>query len=80
MDESQLVTLADVYKEQIHAKLLELVPERTGRIDPTVFEGKTREEVLALMDMQGVAEVLDAFDVAELWRAAQGAPSPDLEA
>ncbi len=69
MDESRFLTLADAYKTQIYTKLLELAPERLGRFDPTVLEGRTTEEVLALIYMQGVAEALDAFDVSELLRA-----------
>jgi hypothetical protein len=44
-----------------------------SKLDRAAFEGKTTEEVLGLVYMQGVAEALDAFDVAELLRA----PEPD---
>lgn len=71
MDRAQLLLLADAYKEQIFAKLHELVLGRVARLDRAVFEGKTTEEVLALIYMQGVAEALDGFDVAELLRANQ---------
>lgn len=77
MDKDQLLLLADAYKEQIHTKLLELVPSRLERLDRGVFEGKTTEEVLALVYMQGVAEALDAFNMEELLRAiarAEGNP------
>lgn len=80
MDESRFLTPADLYKTQIHTKLLELVPERSGRLDHAVLEGKTNEEVLALIYMQGVAEALDAFDMDELLRAVEGAPTTELKA
>ena len=66
---AQFLLLAEAYKEQIHAKLLKLVPDRLAQLDPNVFEGRTSEEVLALIYMQGVSEALDAFDMAELLRA-----------
>ncbi len=69
MDKTQLLLLTDAYKEQIYTKLLELVPDRLGRLDRSVFEGRTTEEVLALVYIEGVAEVLDAFDMDELLRA-----------
>ncbi len=74
------LTLADAYKEQIHAKLFELVPERITRIDSGVFDGKTTEEVLALMYMQGVTEALDAFDVSGLLRVVQNVPVSEPKA
>ncbi len=80
MDEPHFLTLADVYKTQVHTKLLELVPEHLGRLDHAVLESKTTEEVLALMYMQGVAEALDAFDMGELLRAVKRAPTTELEA
>ena len=80
MDESRFLTLADAYKTQIHTKLLELVPERLGRLDASVVEGKTTDEVLALIYMQGVAEALDAFDMDELLRAFENTPTSELEA
>ncbi len=69
MDKTQLLLLTDAYKEQIYTKLLELVPDRLGQLDRGVFEGKTTEEVLALVYVQGAAEALDAFDMDELLRA-----------
>ena len=80
MDESRLLTLADLYKTQIHTKLLELVPRRLGQLDRTVLEGQTTEEVLALIYMQGVAEALDALDISELLRAFKGEPTTELKA
>ena len=71
MDKAQLLLLADAYKEQTYTKLLELVPDRLKRLEPGVLEGKTFEEALALIYMQGVAEALDAFDMAELLEANQ---------
>lgn len=71
MENTQLLSLANAYKEQIYTKLHELMPNRLARLDRSVFEGKTAEEVLALVYMQGVAEALDAFDLAELLRADQ---------
>ena len=68
-NDAQLCLLADAYKEQIFEKLLKLVPSRLERLDRAVFEGKTTEEVLALIYMQGVAEALDAFDIDELLEA-----------
>lgn len=68
MDKEQLLLLADAYKEQIFAKLREMVPRRVATLDPGVLEGKATEEILALVYMQGVAEALDAFDMAELLR------------
>ncbi len=69
MDKTQLLLLTDAYKEQIYTKLLELVPDRLGRLDRSVFEGRTTEEVLALVYIEGVAEALDAFDMDEQLRA-----------
>lgn len=81
MDETRFLTLADQYKEQIYTKLLALAPDRIRRIDPAVLADKTSEEALALIYMQGVAEALDAFDPAELWRALhEPGPRPELEA
>ncbi len=80
MDESRLLTLADLYKTQIYTKLLELVPERLGRLDQAVLEGKPIEEALALIYMQGVAEALDAFDTGELLRAVKREPAAELQA
>ena len=74
MDETRFLTLADRYKKQIYTKLQELVPDRLGRLEPGVLTGRPTEAVLALIYMQGVAEALDAFDPAELWRAAQDDP------
>ena len=71
MDDVQFLQLANAYKEQIYTKLLELVPDRLARLDESVPEGKTSEEVLALVYMQGAAEALDAFDMVELLRANQ---------
>ncbi len=71
IDKAQLLLLADAYKEQISTKLHELVLGRVARLDRSVFAGKTTEEVLALVYMQGVAETLDVFDVAELLKADQ---------
>ena len=71
MDNAQLLLLADAYKEQIYTKLLELVPSRLERLDPSVLAEKTFEEVLALVYMQGAAEALDAFDMTELLGANQ---------
>ena len=71
MNDAQLLLLANAYKEQIREKLLKLVPDRLAQLDPGVFEGRTAEEVLALIYMQGVAEALDAFDIAELLQADQ---------
>lgn len=68
IDKAQLLLLADAYKEQIYTRLLELVPGRMARLDRSVFEGKSTEEILALVYMQGVAEALDAFDMDELLR------------
>lgn len=70
-DKAQLLLLADAYKEQIFSKLRELVPGRIARLDRDVFEGKTTEEVLELVYMQGVAEALDAFNMNELLEANQ---------
>jgi hypothetical protein len=66
INRAQLLLLADAYKEQIFFRLHELVPGRMGRLDRSVFKGKATEEVLALVYMQGVAEALYAFDVADL--------------
>jgi hypothetical protein len=80
---AQLFLVASRHKEEIFSKLHELVPERLARLDRTVFEGKTTEEVLALVYMQGVAEALDAFDMRELLRtiARESAPAkPDMQA
>lgn len=78
MDREQLLLLANAYKEQIYARLLEMVPKRLVTLDPDVLEGKTTEEMLTLVYMQGVAEALDAFDMAELLRAiAREAHDPD---
>ena len=71
MDAARLLRLAETYKEQILAKPEELAPGRMGRIDRTLLEGKTTEEVLAAIYMQGVAEALDAFSVSELLRASE---------
>ncbi len=71
MDKAQLFLLADAYKEQIYTKLHELVPGRIARLERSVFEGKTTEEVLGLVYMQGVGEALDAFSMAELLNADQ---------
>jgi hypothetical protein len=68
-DRTRLLQTTTAYKERIYAKLLELLPERMARLDRGAFEGKTTEEVLALVYMQGVAEALDAFDMGELLRA-----------
>lgn len=68
-DKAQLLLLANAYKEQISSKLHGLVPGRIARLDRNVFEGKTTEEVLALVYMQGVAEALDAFSMNELLKA-----------
>lgn len=46
----------------------ELAPRRMARTYRTLLEGKATEEVPALIYMQGVAETLDAFDMAELLR------------
>lgn len=62
----RLLELADAYKEQIFTKLHELAPGRIARLDRSVFDDKGTEAVLALVYLQGVAEALDAFDVAEL--------------
>ena len=70
-DKAHLLLLADAHKEQIFSKLHELVPGRMARLDRSVFEGKITEEVLALVYMRGVAEALDAFDMAELLKADQ---------
>lgn len=68
MDETRFLTLADRYKEQIYAKLQELVPERLARLEPGVLTGRPTEAVLA-------------FDPAELWRAAgEDAAPPGVEA
>ena len=81
MDTSRFLRLADLYKEQIYTKLQDLVPDRLGRLEPGVLTGKTTDEALALVYMQGVAEALDAFDVAELWKVAQDNPEPaDIKA
>jgi hypothetical protein len=69
MDREQLLLLTDAYKEQIVTRLHELVSSRLAQLDRSVFENKTTEEVLALVYMQGVAEALDAFDMAELLKA-----------
>lgn len=77
MDRENIYDIVDAYKEQIFSKLYELVPSRLERLDRGVFEGKTTEEVLALVYMQGVAEALDAFNMEELLRAiarAEGNP------
>ena len=66
MDEAQLLLLANAYKEQIREKLLILVPDRLAQLDPGVFEGRTSEEVFALIYMQSVTETLDAFDMTKL--------------
>ena len=71
MNNAQILLLADAYKKRIHEKLLKLVPDRLAQLDPGVFEGRTFEEVLALIYMQGVAEALDAFDMTELLAANQ---------
>ncbi len=71
IDKAHLLILADAYKEQIYTRLHELVPGRMARLDRSAFEGKTTEEVLTLVYMQGVTESLDAFDVAELLNADQ---------
>ncbi len=68
MKKEQLLLLADAYKEQVFAELLEMVPRRVATLDPSVLEDKATEEILALVYMQGVAEALDAFDMAELLR------------
>ncbi len=69
MDKEHLLQLADVYKGQIFNKLHKLVSERMERLERSIFEGKTTEEILALIYIQGVAEALDAFDMNELLRA-----------
>lgn len=69
MEKEQLLLLADAYKEQVFAKLLELVPRRVATLDPSVLEGKVTEEILALVYMQGVTEALNTFDMAELLKA-----------
>lgn len=69
MDEARLLKLAVVYKEQIFEKLAELSPGRIAKIDREALKGKTTEEVLELLYLQGVAEALDAFNVAELLQA-----------
>ena len=69
MNKDQLFKLTDAYKESIYQKLLEQLPERMANLDRAVFEGKSTEEVLALVYMQGVTEALDAFDMSELLRA-----------
>ncbi len=69
VNQDQLFKLTDAYKESIYQKLLELLPERMANLDRAVFEGKSTEEVLALVYMQGVAEALDAFNMSELLRA-----------
>lgn len=78
MDREELLTLASAYKEQIYARLLETVPKRLATLDLDVLEGKTTQEMLILVYMQGIAEALDAFDMAELLRAiAREAYDPD---
>ena len=79
MDRDTLLKLADTYKEQIFSKLSELAPRRITQIDRHELEGKTTEEVLSLLYLQGVAEALDAFDLAELLHAA-GDKDPYLTA
>lgn len=69
MEKEQLLLLADAYKEQVFAKLLELVPRRVATLDPSVLEGKVTEEILALVYMQGVTEALNTFNMAELLKA-----------
>lgn len=76
MDTDRFLCLADLYKEQIYTKLQDLVPDRLGQLEPEVLIDRPTEEVLALIYMQGVAEALDAFDLAELWRAAQKDATP----
>ena len=80
MNQSCLLTLADLYKTQIYTTLLAPAPKRLGQLDRTVLEGKTTEEVLVLIYMQGVAEALDAFDVDELLRALRSEPITELKA
>lgn len=63
MDEAQLQLLAHACKKQIN-KLQKLVPDRLERLERTVLEGKTTEE-LAVFYMQGVGAALDTFDVDE---------------
>lgn len=70
MDSDKLLTLSDAYKEQIFSKLSDLAPGRIAQIDRRELEGKTTEEVLILLYLQGVAEALDLFDMTELLRAA----------
>lgn len=65
----QLLTRIDAHKERIYQGLLDLLPERMARLDRSAFDGKTAEEVLALVYMQGVAEALDAFDLDEMLQA-----------
>lgn len=83
MDAQAVLKLANSYKEQIFTKLRTTLPERMANLDRSVFEGKTTEEVLALVYMQGAAEALDAFDMTELLRAVareSGAVAEGLEA
>lgn len=72
MAKEHLLQLTDAYKEQIFNRLHELVSGRLERLERGVFEGKTIEEILALVCVQGVAEALDALDVNELlWAIAR---------
>ncbi len=83
MDTDQLLLLTDTYKEQIFSKLRELVPGRMARLDRSGFKGKTTEEALELVYMQGVAEALDVFDMSELLRAIareSESSKPDMQA
>lgn len=79
-DRTRLLQTTTAYKEQIYTKLLELLPERMARLDRGAFEGKTTEEVLALVYMQGVAEALDAFEIGELLQASEAEDEAGLRA
>lgn len=76
----QHFTGIDAYKERIYQGLLELLPKRMARLDHGAFEGKTTEEVLALVYMQGVAEALDAFDLNEMLQALEDDDEAGLQA